>query len=297
MPTFAAMFDGVRVVPYLPTLGPLHPDEAARAVWSQVLSVNGTGRFLAYDKSSVWGGVKTQEVLVDSVTESVTGCLVPVLNRRGGGRVDVFVYGGPAERGSVEQVARSCAGREDAPSRLVWFGQAPDPRAANTVRIHLRTFTSGDVPALPTHEIGSLDGGSAGAADLLAAFGAEVREGFGFLARRLAEGIDDGPVLTVSEGRRILGAIGPMRIIDDSDGRRRLLGQYFAVLPERRGEGIGRSLWRAGMQWGHGKGANYQLPQTELCSPSDRLCTSEGLTDLGLVHSTRSCSGSSGGRW
>ncbi|GAA0677187.1 hypothetical protein GCM10010193_33060 [Kitasatospora atroaurantiaca] len=38
------------------------------------------------------------------------------------------------------------------------------------------------------------------------------------------------------------------------------------------------------MHWGHIHGANYQLLQTETGGPSDTVCRSEGLTDLGLVH-------------
>ena len=74
-----------------------------------------------------------------------------------------------------------------------------------------------------------------------------------------------------------------MEIMPDSQGAARLLPQYFGVLPEYRGLGLGRSLWRAAMGWGQQHGAAYQLLQTEVGGASDRLCQSEGLTDLGLV--------------
>jgi GNAT superfamily N-acetyltransferase len=81
----------------------------------------------------------------------------------------------------------------------------------------------------------------------------------------------------------IAGAIGPMEIMPDSLGAARLLPQYFGVLPRYRGLGLGRSLWRAAMRWGQQHHAAYQLLQTETGGASDRLCQSEGLTDLGLV--------------
>ena len=77
-----------------------------------------------------------------------------------------------------------------------------------------------------------------------------------------------------------------MEIMPDSRGAARLLPQYFGVLPEYRSLGLGRSLWRAAMHWGQRHWAAYQLLQTQIGGASDRLCRSEGLTDLGLVCTT-----------
>ncbi|GEB61898.1 hypothetical protein SGA01_75030 [Streptomyces gardneri] len=83
-----------------------------------------------------------------------------------------------------------------------------------------------------------------------------------------------------------MGAIGPMEVRTDARGRPQLMPQYFAVLPEVRGQGLGRVLWRAAMHWGQSHGAAYQLLQTELDGPSDRLCQAEGLASLGFSHTT-----------
>ena len=108
-------------------------------------------------------------------------------------------------------------------------------------------------------------------------------EGFAFLDARIREHGRTGPVLTCQRDGKIAGAIGPMETMPDSRGAARLLPQYFGVLPEYRGLGLGRSLWRAAMSWGQQHQAAYQLLQTETGGASDRLCRSEGLTDLGLV--------------
>ena len=107
-------------------------------------------------------------------------------------------------------------------------------------------------------------------------------EGFAFLDARIRQG-GVGPVLTCLRDGKVVGAIGPMETMPDSRGVSRLLPQYFGILPEYRGLGFGRALWQAAMHWGQQHQAAYQLLQTEVNGASDRLCQSEGLTDLGLV--------------
>lgn len=75
-----------------------------------------------------------------------------------------------------------------------------------------------------------------------------------------------------------------METMADASGAARLLPQYFGVLPQYRGCGYGRALWRAAMRWGHQHGAAYQLLQTEVGGASDRLCAAEELTPLGFVN-------------
>jgi GNAT superfamily N-acetyltransferase len=95
-----------------------------------------------------------------------------------------------------------------------------------------------------------------------------------------------GPVLTVLHAGRAAGAIGPMETMTDPSGAVRLLPQYFGVLPQYRGCGYGRALWRAAMRWGHQHSAAYQLLQTEVGGASGRLCAAEGLASLGFVKQT-----------
>ncbi|MFE0190916.1 hypothetical protein [Streptomyces sp. NPDC058989] len=80
-----------------------------------------------------------------------------------------------------------------------------------------------------------------------------------------------------------------MEITADSVGASRLLPQYFGVLPDHRGHGHDRALWRAAMAWGAAQGANYQILQTELGGASGHLCQAEGLglRTLGFVCTTK----------
>lgn len=81
-------------------------------------------------------------------------------------------------------------------------------------------------------------------------------DGFAFLHRQMQAG-SVGPALAVTNGGRVAGAIGPTETMTDSTGASRLLPQYFGVLPEHRGRGYDRSLWRAAMHWGATHGADY----------------------------------------
>lgn len=114
---------------------------------------------------------------------------------------------------------------------------------------------------------------------------AMAADGLAFLHTRMQTG-RCGPVLAAVVDDRVAGAIGPMEVRPDAIGRPQLMPQYFAVLPEARGQGLGRVLWRAAMHWGKSHGAAYQLLQTEVGGPSDRLCQAEGLTSLGFTHTT-----------
>jgi GNAT superfamily N-acetyltransferase len=106
--------------------------------------------------------------------------------------------------------------------------------------------------------------------------------GFGFLHRRMQAGAV-GPVLVALTGDHVAGAIGPMEIRPDAIGRPQLMPQYFGVLPEHRGHGFGRALWRGAMSWGQRHGAAYQLLQTGVGGASDTLCQTKGLRSLGFV--------------
>lgn len=277
-------------VPYVPALGPVHPNALMPGLVADVTGVAGTGQFLRYDKDSRWDGVKDEGMLTGAVVQEPDLVLVPTLSTRRVPSVKVLIYSRDP-RGALSRAAelgrRLCADHDAGKGRLVWFlppGSAPDPVAA-CGRIQMRTFGSGQtspVPGvIPLNELtGSVRASFSVFAEKLAA------EGFAFLDSRIREHGGTGPVLTCERDGQVVGAIGPMEIMPDSQGAARLLPQYFGVLPEYRGLGLGRSLWQAAMHWGQQHDAAYQLLQTEVDGASDRLCRSEGLTDLGLVCTT-----------
>ncbi|MEV4333581.1 GNAT family N-acetyltransferase [Streptomyces sp. NPDC049597] len=274
-------------VPYVPTIGPVHPDALAPALFADIVRVAGTGIFLPYDKDQRWAERKDETVLPDAIEHTSVRTLIPTLARRGHGVLTVYSYG-PGNEEAAALAAKLAADHATATARVITF-QRPDedpPAGTAAIRVQLREFHRSQsedqegrvqpVDSLP----GSVQAAFAAFADRL------TSDGFTFLHRQMQAGMV-GPVLAVTEAERVVGAIGPMETMTDSAGRTRLLPQYFGVLPEHRGHGYGRALWRAAMAWGAAHGADYQLLQTETGGASDRLCQAEGLRSLGFICATK----------
>ncbi|QMU73312.1 GNAT family N-acetyltransferase [Streptacidiphilus sp. P02-A3a] len=276
------------LVPYLPTLGPLHPDTVSGALLGQVLAVAGTGAFLPHDKDQRWSAVKDESVLPKEVDQDAERTLIPTVSTRGRGTVKVHLYGNSATHRAeaAERALTLAATHGAAKAQVIWFLAAgsPVPPGTGATRVQLRTFIPNTLAPDPGRVL-NLDDQPDATHATFAEFADKLSgDGFAFLWEQVQRGTV-GPVLTIASAGRIVGAIGPMETMADPGDRLRLLPQYFAVLPDQRGHGHGRALWRAAMHWGQRHGAEYQLLQTEVGGASDRLCQAEGLTDLGTVHS------------
>ncbi|MFD5203813.1 GNAT family N-acetyltransferase [Streptomyces sp. NPDC058375] len=273
--------------PIVPTLGPVHPDALSANLFEDVLRAADTGDFLPYDKDRRWGGEKDEKVLREDVVHQPDRTLVPTLARRGRGTVKVYAYG---PRDSVVDEAAELAAKlatvDDAAGARVVRPLGPETTHPRGTRIQLKDCTTGPCPA-PDGPVRPVTAWSTAVQNTFAPFAeAMADDGLVFLHTQMQAG-RCGPVLATAIEDRIVGAIGPMGMLPDAIGRPQLMPQYFAVLPEARGRGLGRILWRAAMHWGQSHGAAYQLLQTEIDGPSDRLCRAEGLTSLGFTHTTQ----------
>ncbi|MFJ5229880.1 GNAT family N-acetyltransferase [Kitasatospora sp. NPDC088391] len=275
----------VLTVPYVPTLGPIHPDALGPGLFAEVLAVVGTGRFLAHDKDQRWSPEKDERVLTAEIVHRPGLTLIPTLTRRGRGCVKLHHYSTQAPNlpDLLDTAAKIAADHGAQTARVLWFQTAAQavPVGAACTRVQLKQFTHDEVPQAVVRDLREHPEA------VVATFADFAKQmaavGFAFLWDRFQAGRLDSPLLTLTSGNRVVGAIGPMEIMKDPVGAARLLPQYFGVLPDQRGHGHGRTLWRAAMHWGQANGAAYQLLQTELSGASDRLCQAEGLASLGFI--------------
>ncbi len=198
----------------------------------------------------------------------------------------VFAYGlrDTVVEEAAELAAKLASMRDVAGARVV-RPLGPETAHPHGTRIQLKDFTVGPCPT-PDGPVRPVTAWSAAVQETFAPFAeAMTGDGLPFLHTQMQAG-RCGPVLAAAIEDRIVGAIGPMDVCPDAIGYPQLMPQYFAVLPETRGQGLGRVLWQAAMHWGQSHGAAYQLLQTQVGGASDRLCQSEGLTSLGFTHTT-----------
>ncbi|GGJ60649.1 hypothetical protein [Streptomyces brasiliensis] len=146
----------VMPVPYVPTLGPVHPDDPIPDLFEAVVETAGTGCFLPYDKDRRWSDTKTERVLVDAIEHDQRQTLVPTLVERGTGAVKVHVYGSaPDSLSTGADLARKLAAAHGAAkARVVWFLGPDQPEAYSRgvgTRVQLKDFADGPglAPAVP----------------------------------------------------------------------------------------------------------------------------------------------------
>jgi GNAT superfamily N-acetyltransferase len=276
----------VAPVPYVPTIGPVHPRVFGVGLFCDVFSVAEHEAFLDYDKDRRWFDRKDETVLCGAVEHDSARTLIPTLRRRGGGSVVVYAYGTDVVAEATEMAADLAAAHRAARARVVTF-QGPaacPPEGAASVRVQLWENSATHVPEA-SRSVRPVDTLSELERATFVDFAQELlADGFGFLHQQI-EATRIGPVLAVIEGGRVVGAIGPLEVISDASGAAQLLPAYLGVLAAHRHRGHGRALWRAAMKWGIEHGAVYQVLQTAVDGSSDRLGRSEGLRSLGLVSS------------
>jgi GNAT superfamily N-acetyltransferase len=200
---------------------------------------------------------------------------------RGGGSVKLYYYAAhEPDLIALQQFGERIAADHGAVagSRVVWFSERPGQARG---RIMVKRFSADDDRA---SRDGVHDLAGCPVPDTFGAFADEVGpEGFSFLYQRLKAGHQDGPILVTVADDRIVGGLGPLSTVAGPDGRTIQQPAYFAVHPDYRGRGYGRTLWRASMAWGRTHGADVKILQAAPGSAAEALYVSEGLETYGYV--------------
>ena|SRR5712691_4402543 len=267
-------------VPYVPTLGAVHPGAVGAILFDAIASVAGTGRFLPFDKDARWLAAKDEHVIVGEIIHAPGLTVIPALSTRGPGMLKVYHYG--HDRPDMGQVAewaakwRATYGAGSA--RVIW---TQDHAAGARTRLMLKSYMSNDQRSRDPR-ITDLD--TCPAASTFPAFAVEMAaDGFEFLCERVQAGAVTGPILVAVDKARIVGAVGPLSVMTDATGQRTVPPQYFAVHPGYRRKGYGRALWRASTSWGYARNAAYKVLSAQAGAPAERFYQSQGLTTLGYV--------------
>ncbi|MFE1521091.1 hypothetical protein ACFW9I_30335 [[Kitasatospora] papulosa] len=135
----------VMPVPFVPTLGPVHPSSPLPELFAAVAGVADSGEFLPYDKDRRWSRTKAERLLVGAVRHDERSTLLPTLSHRGRGAVKVYVYGAePGVLSDATALARKLADAHEAgAARVVWFLGPDEPEqsaAAVGTRVQLKDF-------------------------------------------------------------------------------------------------------------------------------------------------------------
>lgn len=280
----------VLTVPYVPTLGPVHPDALTADLFDEIIAASRTGHALPFDRDRRWSPRKRDIVLVDEIVHRPTHTIIPTLSRRGTGIVKTYYYGGSPHPDQLAVATRRwCATYGAAAGRVIWFNRDLPATTGHCTRVLCKDFArpTPQPPGSGHPTVRELESCPPPMRATFAEFADQLTDhGFGFLHQRYQAGRVDGPILVTEANGHIAGAIGPLDTLLDMQGNRMLLPQYLGVAPHHRGHGHARALWRAAATWGERHRAAYQMLQTRTGYPSDRLFLSEGLHSLGFACST-----------
>ncbi len=263
-------------VPFVPTLGAMHPCALSASVMG-VLNFAHDGSFLPYDKEKRWGGVKRERLLKEHIFQDKSCTIIPTLNDSS--LIRLYCYGAEDALGEQQDSLRKLY--PDAKFQAVRFGANEDFKSDSIVFLADNGL---HVPAAKMNAVPfkSLSLPAAETIGLLAKNDAD-NSGFQFLQDRLAQGHDDGEIFVTVENDAVSGAVGPLQTMTDAAGQLTRYPVYFGVLKNARDKGLGTALWSAAINWAEKEGVQYIILQARTGSPAEHFYRRMGLKALGGV--------------
>jgi GNAT superfamily N-acetyltransferase len=277
--TNAQLLQQLIKVPYLPLLGPVHPEYVTEQLLAEIFSSESAGQLLPFDKDRRWYSSKPAIILFDAIKRNANGLIVPVLSKKTE-RVKLLCYG-KVTQGELRQCIEATRGSHPT-CRIFIVSFAPDAMAEDDASIiFLKSFSSIDIqPDNPAVERTGVEN-----AGSLVSLADDVENvGFGFLAQQYGNR-KLGPTFVVRDRGQVVAAVGPIDLMPDFDGHAVCLPPYVGVASKYRGRGLGSQVWKAAMSYAAVTGATYLLLQSVAGEASEYFYESQGLVRLGAVMS------------
>lgn len=265
-------------VPFVPTLGAVHPRALAASV-SGLISFAHDGTFLPYDKEKRWGGVKRERVLKDHIFQDESQTVIPTYQDGTVPLVRLYCYGVPALLESVHKKFRKLYPQTRI--QAVSFGADQDFKPDSIVFLCGMGLSILSVET-QTSSLSVLSPDIAKTIGLLAENDPD-NGGFAFLKERLEQNNDDGEIFVTVENGTITGAVGPLKTMTDAAGKLTCYPVYYGVSKEYRRKGLGRALWSTAINWAQKNYVQYVVLQAQAGSPAEYFYHGLGLVSLGGV--------------
>lgn len=253
--------------PYLPLLGPIHPQEISQQLICNIFNSSETDTVLPHDKQIRWGRRPNERIVSHNIVDkSVT------IQTESNSKNFLYIYG--PYSGSMESSI----------STIITFS-----KKARTLQllercsvIYIDTYNEDIINASPyiyAYQLNSDEQNE------IANLGdKDSMSGFRYLLDNGRLQDTNSPTIVIKQDGIISGAIGPHTILNDSLGVKRLLPCYFGVSQTARRQGIGKRLWNQSRYWASSHGAEYALLQADYDSPAAYFYEAVGLKKIGYVY-------------
>jgi len=250
-----------------------------------------TNRFLPYDGDKRWFQEKAEKIILSAIVVNNKEIFIPVKDSFKN-VLKIFYYSNnPLNNTTIrkmEKVYTKIKTAQKVDNLCLYCFKEPTVKT-KFIRhnIYLKNITPNDNLVESSKEIHYYNKLSNEIQLTFSNLGKEPElEGFEFLWK---EFIDKNkklnPIICAILKKRIIGAIGPLDILNDAWGVPFLLPPYFGVAEKNRRMGVGKKLWEAATNFIYQKGVKYTLVQNISNSPAARFYEKQGLSNMGKIYS------------
>lgn len=273
-------------VVFLPIIGPVYaPDKAFKKILLELLGNAESDKFLSYDKNKRWYKKKPEKILVNHIHVNGNKAIIPTSDKN---FINIFHQSlkpaGGSDIQETREMATRIAKKNDVGNLFIHFNHAPKSQDNfRCFKIFLKKISSEDIIKKNFDNIKLFDELDISIKKSFARLGEEPEmEGFGALWNNyLSKKLLQLPIICAIDNGSIIGAIGPIEIMEDCWGSKFLAPPYFGVVSSHRRQGIGHKLWNSALDMAARLGAKYTLVQNQPGSPAANFYLGEGLVDSG----------------